>query len=90
MFLAEKQIAEKTNRLLFKLQTKLEPLSFTPLKCKKFNALFYKSNVNELFSIDLLLWTSQITVQYLILLLHLPDNIIVNCQNYFITICYIL
>ncbi len=58
MFLAEKQIAEKTNRLLFKLQTKLEPLSFTQLKCKMFNALFYKSNVNELFSIDLLLWTS--------------------------------
>ncbi len=57
MFLAEKQIAEKTNRLSFKLQTKLEPLSFTPLKCKKFNVLFYKSNVNELFSIDLL-WTS--------------------------------
>ncbi len=58
MFLAEKQIAEKTNRLLFKLQTKLEPLSFTPFKCKKLNALFYKSNVNELFSIDLLLWIS--------------------------------
>ncbi len=58
MFLAEKKIAEQKNRLLFKLQTKLEPLSFTPLKCTKFNALFYKSNVNELFSIDLLLWTS--------------------------------
>ncbi len=58
MFLAEKQITEKTNILLFKLQTNLEPLSFTPLKCKKLNALFYKSNINELFSIDLLLWTS--------------------------------
>ncbi len=45
MFLAEKQIAKK-KKLLFKLQTKLEPLPFTLLKCKKFNALFYKSNLN--------------------------------------------
>ncbi len=59
MFLAEKQFAEK-NRLLFKLQTKLEPLSFTPLKLKKFNAIFYKSNVNEL--IDHEYWSSTMDI----------------------------
>ncbi len=56
MFLAEKMFAEK-NRLVIKLQTKPEPLSFTTLQCKKFNALFY-NNMSIIFSIHLLLWTS--------------------------------
>ncbi len=87
MFLAEKCLLKK--QIGNQIANLTEPLSFTTLQCKKFNALFY-NNMSIIFqysssTMDIINYCSVFNT-----LLHFSDNIIVNCQNCFITNCYIL